>query len=72
MSTGKGSKPRGRPPLPPDKVRANRVVTFVTNPELALLKQLSKEESDTISAICHRIIARGLKRYSAQPGRRGN
>jgi hypothetical protein len=72
MSKRKSSMPRGRPPLPPDKVRANRVVTFVTNPEMALLRQLSKKESDTISAICHRIIARYLNRYPAQPGRQGN
>ena len=47
---------RGRPPLPPDEVRANRVVTFVTDPELAELKKLSRRDNDTLSAVCYRII----------------
>ena len=47
---------RGRPPLPPDKVRANRIVTFVTDPELAMLKKISRQENDTLSAVCHRIL----------------
>ena len=72
MSKGKSTSRRGRPPLPPDEVRANRVVTFVTDPELATLKQLSKEESNTISAICHRIITRYLDRNPIRPGRQGN
>lgn len=56
MSQEKTFTRRGRPPLPPDEVRANRVVTFVTDPELAILKKISRRESDTLSSICHRII----------------
>lgn len=47
---------RGRPPLPPDKVRANRIVTFLSDPELAMLKKISQQENDTLSAVCRRIL----------------
>lgn len=56
MSKEKNTSRRGRPPLPPEEVRSNRVVTFVTDPELAVLKRISKRESDTLSAVCHRIL----------------
>lgn len=48
---------RGRPPLPPEKVRANRVVTFLTDPQLDRLKKISREDSETISSLCYRIIS---------------
>jgi len=71
MSKRKTSMPRGRPPLPPDELRANRVVTFFTDPELATLRQLSREESKTLSATCHRIITRYLDRHPSQPEGQG-
>lgn len=57
MSKEKNTSRRGRPPLPPEEVRSNRVVTFVTDPELALLKNISLRENDTLSAVCHRILS---------------
>ena len=72
MSKGKSAPRRGRPPLPPDEVRANRVVTFVTDPELATLRQLSRQENNTISAICHRIITRYLDRHPTRMGGQEN
>jgi len=56
MSKENNNTRRGRPPLPADKVRSNRVVTFVTDPELALLKRISQNENDTLSSVCHRIL----------------
>ena len=55
---------RGRPPLQPDEARCNRVVTFVTDRELAKLKSLSNRRNGTISSVCHRIIARHLQHVS--------
>lgn len=57
---------RGRPPLPRDEVRCKRVVTFVTDRELAKLKTLSGRQKDTLSSVCHRIIARHLRHVSLE------
>jgi hypothetical protein len=57
---------RGRPPLPKDKVRGNRVVTFVTDAELAKLRAMTKDGNDTLSSVCHEIIAGYLNRKSAK------
>jgi hypothetical protein len=54
--------PRGRPPLPSEKVRHNRVVTFLTDREMQQLKKISQKESKTLSAVCHKIITRHLQK----------
>ena len=50
----------GRPPSPPDKVRANRLVTFVTNSELSELARLAASRELSMSAICHQLIGESL------------
>jgi hypothetical protein len=52
----------GRRPLPREVARSARVVTFVTEQENASLKQLADATSQSLSAVCHRLIAQGLKR----------
>ena len=50
----------GRPPGPPQKVRSNRVVTYVTNVELAELERIADREGKPLSAVVHQILARSL------------
>ena len=53
-----------RAPLPAEQVRANRVVTFLTDEELRMLKAVSRRRDGTLSSTCHRIIAEYLdKQY---------
>ena len=59
LAPGSG-RAMGRPPLPREIARGNRVVTFVTEQEKASLKQLARVTSQSLSAICHRFIAQGL------------
>ena len=46
--------------MPPEKVRNNRVVTFLTDRELKKLLEMSRQSSDTLSSTCHRILAEYL------------
>ena len=57
---------RGRPPLPRDQVRGNRVVTFVTDKELEKLHYISGKEKETLSSVCHEIISKHLQSISAK------
>jgi hypothetical protein len=47
---------RGRPRLSRDRVRSNRVVTFVTQAELERLEQMALHDDRSLSAVVHRII----------------
>ncbi len=53
----------GRPPGPPQKVRPNRVVTYVTNAELAKLERIADREGKPLSAVVHQILSRSLERH---------
>jgi hypothetical protein len=53
----------GRPPGPPQKVRSNRVVTYVTNVELAKLERIADREEKPLSAIVHEMLSRSLARH---------
>ena len=53
----------GRPPGPPQKVRSNRVVTYVTNAKLAKLERIADREGKPLSAVVHEILARSLGRH---------
>ena len=48
---------RGRPNVPVQMARPNRVVTFVTDQELQSLKQTVIEEDRSLASVVHRIIA---------------
>jgi hypothetical protein len=52
---------RGRPRLPQDRARSERVVTFLTPPEYAALKELAEASGDSLSATSHRLIATALR-----------
>lgn len=56
---------RGRPPKSIDKVRAHRVVTFVTRGELSELRMLSDVEGLSLSATCYRLIRDSLAENKA-------
>jgi hypothetical protein len=51
----------GRPRLNPETVRSNRIVTFVTNSELAKLEHKANQERVSLSAAVHRILSEFLK-----------
>ena len=53
---------RGRPLGLPDRVRSHRVVTFLTEAEMAQLQLLSESEDRSLSAVAHDILARSLRR----------
>jgi len=59
--SGKKAKP-GRPAYPPERVRGNRVVTFVTDRELSHLLRLAESEELSMSAVCHQLIGESLQR----------
>ena len=62
MSFSQKKSPRGRPPLPSHKVRHNRVVTFLTDQDLESLQEISRSNSNTLSATCYRIITEYLNK----------
>ena len=51
----------GRPRLNLETVRCNRIVTFVTNSELAKLEHKANQERVSLSAAVHRILSEFLK-----------
>ncbi|MEM6577438.1 MAG: hypothetical protein AAF678_03020 [Pseudomonadota bacterium] len=52
---------RGRPPLPEEKARSERVVTFLTPAERRKLELRANASGQTLSAAAHELIARGLQ-----------
>jgi hypothetical protein len=52
---------RGRPRVPSQVARPNRVVTFVTDQELQSLTQTVIEEDRSMASVVHRIIAAHVK-----------
>jgi hypothetical protein len=56
----KERKQMGRPRLNPETVRSNRIVTFVTNSELAKLERIADQESVSHSSAVHQILSKFL------------
>jgi peptidase E len=56
------NKRLGRPPLPSDETRSQRVVTFVTQKEMAQLHRLAKSQKLPLSATVHQIISNELQK----------
>ena len=52
----------GRPAGPPEKLRGNRITTFLTDAEFAVLKARAAARDLPRSAIAYEILARSLKR----------
>lgn len=51
----------GRPPLPRDQARGNRLVTFVTDAEFDALRRQARQEGLSLSAKAHRILSSSLR-----------
>jgi len=54
-------KPPGRPPLPKEERRNQRVVTFLTCKQSAEVKNIATREGKSLSQTCHDLIQQGLK-----------
>ena len=50
----------GRPKLPRQQIRDQRVVTFLTGEERRLLEKIAGESSVSVSKACHDLIVRGM------------
>lgn len=55
----------GRPPLPADKVRSQRVVVMVTEPQLAKLAMLARRKRIPPSTLAFRYVEEALARRRA-------
>lgn len=53
---------QGRPALSLEVRRSNRVVTFLTDAELAQLQGVAAEDGSSLSAAAHKILASSLAR----------
>ena len=63
------TQPRmGRPPLPREKTRPNRLVTFLTDAELEILRQEAESAGLSLSAKAHELLKHSLD-PSTEPGR---
>jgi len=56
----------GRPPKPHDKVRSERVVSFVTRGEFDALTELADIRGESLSAVVHRILRSALRKEKSQ------
>ena len=56
-----GSQRLGRPRMNPEAARSKRIVTFITNSDLAKLERIVEQEKSSISSIVHRILSEFLK-----------
>ncbi len=57
----KERKQMGRPRLNPETVRSNRIVTFVTNSEMAKLERTADQERVSLSSVVHQILSEFLR-----------
>jgi hypothetical protein len=55
---------RGRPPKPRDQVRSERIVSFVTRDELAVLADLADAREESVSAVVHQILRSALTKQN--------
>ncbi len=51
----------GRPPLPREKTRRNRLVTFLTDLELESVRRQAEQQGLSLSGMEHKILARSLE-----------
>ena len=51
----------GRPPLNPEEVRSNRIVTFVTNSEMAKLERKADQERVSLSSVAYQILSKFIR-----------
>ena len=51
----------GRPPVPSEDARSNRLVTFVTDRDLEYLTQVTIDEDRSMAFVIHQIISAHIK-----------
>ena len=57
----------GRPPLPRDHVRSERVVSFVTRGEFDALVEIAENSNQSVSGVVHQILTSALTKQ-IEPG----
>lgn len=57
------NRPVGRPPLPENISRTERIVTFLSKSEKQALNSLAGQKCCSISSISHELIVEGLKKF---------
>lgn len=62
----------GRPKLPREHIRDQRVVTFLTGEERRLLEKLAGDASVSVSRACHDLIVRGMDQVESQQSNTGS
>jgi hypothetical protein len=55
---------RGRPCQPEERVRSERVVTFLTKDEYAYVSSMAKREGLSISGVSHQLLIQSIQRGS--------
>ena len=56
---------KGRPPLPPELVRSERVVTFVTAGEMRQLSELAKSTGKSLSTTACELLRESLRKQGS-------
>ena len=52
---------RGRPPLPKEEARSERIATFLTPSQRLRLAKLANATGQTLSSVAHALIVQGLE-----------
>ena len=55
----------GRPKLPREQIRDQRVVTFLTYDERTLLEKIAEDANVSVSRACHDLIVRSIDQLGA-------
>jgi hypothetical protein len=61
VSQSASKRQRGRPRMPAQVARPNRLVTFVTDKEMEYLMRVVAEEDRSMASVIHRVIAAHIK-----------
>ena len=71
MSHDKKNSRRGRPPLPSDQRRSERVVMMLTCDEIGELRELAEATGQSISSLCHDFVVEALGNDTTDAARSG-
>ncbi len=58
----------GRPPLPQEKRRNQRIVTFLTESQDRVVKALARDEGKSVSRMCYELLEKGIDAYPRPDG----
>lgn len=62
MVPSRPTNPGGRPALPPEEKRGERLVVMLTRREMRALHRLAEAEGLSLSSVAHKILRRSLRR----------